>query len=418
MRGKLALMAVSLALSLVAVELALRWLAPPVTTGVGTVRAPKAVFYGWALPPRSELEFINPDTGQVHHFHTNSQGWKDVEHTVAKPEGAFRVLVLGDSNTYGIVPLEQLYTRHLERILKERTRLNVEVITIGLGGWGTDHALEAMMREGLAYRPDVVIYQFCRNDLTDNLQPDETCAAGAIQCRKPFQYRCVDGRLVRLTRELPVEPESRAVRVKRLLLRSALVYNLNLARRRLLASAARPAEEAGRSAPTPPHEAERREHWWDRFPVDPTSPYYPWAVPQEESASMGQAWELLAALLARMKSAASEAGAAFVVFSEEGDAAMRLWEIKLKRLHTDGDSDHVDWHGRRYPADFWAPLRRLAGICKAAAIPLVEPKRAYGRYDYDPHPNALGNLHMAEDIADFLIERQMLPGLADAGACP
>src|SRR5690606_26268885 len=98
---------------------------------------------------------------------TNPGGWKDVEHALAKPPGAKRVLVLGDSVTWGVVPLENLYTRRLEALLRRRGIAGAEVIAMAVAGWGTDQQLEALTLEGLAFEPDIVVLQFDGSDIVN-----------------------------------------------------------------------------------------------------------------------------------------------------------------------------------------------------------------------------------------------------------
>ena len=72
--------------------------------------------------------------------------------------------MLGDSVTYGaIVGQADTYTAVLERKLRANG-VDAEVINISYGGWGADQELEALTLEGLAYKPDLVILQFCHND--------------------------------------------------------------------------------------------------------------------------------------------------------------------------------------------------------------------------------------------------------------
>src|SRR5262245_30148176 len=96
MRRKLVLAAGSVFFGLLLMECVLRWLMPPVLPGVATVHAPNAGYYSWALPPRTWMTLADPDTGRVVSFRTNARGWKDRDHSLAKPPGVFRIVVLGD----------------------------------------------------------------------------------------------------------------------------------------------------------------------------------------------------------------------------------------------------------------------------------------------------------------------------------
>jgi len=383
-------------ISLILLELILQQIAPPVIMWVGTAKTAKAALYGWALPANAQLRFTNPDIAEVSVVRTNSQGWKDVEHRIEKPPGVFRILFLGDSNTYGIVPLEYLYTRKLEELLKERGIDNIEVLSMGVGGWGTDQALEALVIEGIRYNPDLVIYQFCGNDVLDNLPPVHH---DALQWNKPFQYSLREGKLLRTKRV--VKKEERIDKLVRFLSRRAVVFHVS----KLIATFTNTfwPEKPGKNQ----DDTLQKTYWWDQYPMDPTSQYFLYTM-HEESPELHYAFELLEALIVRMKQIAEHAQAEFLVFSEESDEGKRFWNIEWDRMSTDGDSDYIVWDGETYLVDWKRPLKNLAAICSKHNIPLIAPVRTYERYRYDPHPNRVGNLRMAEDIKDFLLSHNLI----------
>ena len=178
---------------LLTVELLLRRFYPITTRTSGTVTAsaaPNAAIYGWAFPPNFTWKAPDPDTGELLTHRTNSRGWKDVEHELRKSPDKVRVLVIGDSETFGIVPNDQLYTRKLEQLF-HNAGYDVEVISLGYGGWGTDQALVALEKEGIRYQPDIVISQFSSNDLTENLS-----LKGIHKHNKPFTAYILDDQLV------------------------------------------------------------------------------------------------------------------------------------------------------------------------------------------------------------------------------
>lgn len=153
---------------------------------IGHVHSRNAEIYGWGYNPHELIKIRDPDTGQVYVGPSNNHGWRDRDRAYENRTGAYRILVLGDSNTFGgIVPAEKVYTRVLEDRLRSGG-LDVEVINIAYGRWGTDQQLEALMREGLLYEPDLIIVQFCTNDLQDNAYFFRS--AEAYRGWKPFYY--------------------------------------------------------------------------------------------------------------------------------------------------------------------------------------------------------------------------------------
>jgi hypothetical protein len=110
----------------------------------------------------------------------NSKGLRDREYPYERTPGVKRVLVLGDSFTWGYgVSDEAIYTEVLERKLAEQGR-NWEIINAGVSGWGTDQEYLFLKAEALKYQPDLVILAlYLFND------PDNNCAESQYALGKP-----------------------------------------------------------------------------------------------------------------------------------------------------------------------------------------------------------------------------------------
>jgi hypothetical protein len=109
-----------------------------------------------------------------HEITTNSAGMRDREHDLTKATGVYRILVLGDSFMEAHqVKFEDAFATVFERRLTEAARRPVEVINAGVSGWGTDDELTYFVREGIKYRPDLVLVAMTlHNDVSDNLRED------------------------------------------------------------------------------------------------------------------------------------------------------------------------------------------------------------------------------------------------------
>ena len=159
---------IMLILTLMIFELMLRIFAPINVAFIGHRNCENGKRYGWGFSPHENLIIYDPDTGNKFSDKMNSRGWRDREHSFDNPEKIFRILALGDSVTFGaIVPMKRSYPYILQDIFSTND-MNVEVINISYGGWGTDQQLEALKNEGLKYQPDLIILQFSKNDLSDN----------------------------------------------------------------------------------------------------------------------------------------------------------------------------------------------------------------------------------------------------------
>jgi lysophospholipase L1-like esterase len=99
-------------------------------------------------------------------YYANSRGLRDREITPERGPGEFRILCLGDSYTWGqMVPANTAYPKALERLLAEKpSRTRPVVINAGQLGWSTTHEAAWLVREGLRYRPDVILVGFFLND--------------------------------------------------------------------------------------------------------------------------------------------------------------------------------------------------------------------------------------------------------------
>jgi len=106
---------------------------------------------GWK--PRPDTCASSKRTGREVQYCINSKGLRDEEVPYEKPEGEFRIVLLGDSRVFGFgVPEEQHFARILEGYFKD-----LEVVNMGVDGYGVDQELLALRQEGFKYNPDLVM---------------------------------------------------------------------------------------------------------------------------------------------------------------------------------------------------------------------------------------------------------------------
>lgn len=96
----------------------------------------------------------------------NSLGFRGPDVSRAKPAGVFRILMLGDSITYGnSVQWDQTFSWRLEEQLNRRdTGLRFEVLNLGVSGYNTRQELAALRELGLQLDPDLIVLNVCLND--------------------------------------------------------------------------------------------------------------------------------------------------------------------------------------------------------------------------------------------------------------
>jgi hypothetical protein len=167
-RGSFRLLAVlvGVVVACLMIEVATRVLVRMDTGSSFEFRIPHPVL-GWTLEPGASYKNRIPEAEVFVAY--NSSGWRDVEHERAKPAGAERYLVLGDSfmEAYS-VQLDESFHRQVETLARSRGA-EVETINMGVGGYGTLQAYLTYDREGRLYEPDVVLLGFyMANDLRNN----------------------------------------------------------------------------------------------------------------------------------------------------------------------------------------------------------------------------------------------------------
>lgn len=120
----------------------------------------------YASDPRG---YFDPGA-RLDHVH-NSEGWRDGEHTIAKPPGTYRILGLGDSYLWGQgVRRADIVLSVLQGILSEEVPgLIFETINTGMSATNTEFQAALLEERGLRYDPDLVIVHFVLNDIEQDL---------------------------------------------------------------------------------------------------------------------------------------------------------------------------------------------------------------------------------------------------------
>lgn len=123
--------------------------------------------YGWGhYPGAKDYHGYGNPTPEVN---INSHGFRDDEVSIEKPEGTKRILVLGDSFTFGMnIAQPDIFTEVLERNLNESGDIKYEVINTGSIGYTTDNQYLLLKNKGMQFKPDIVVIAFFTgNDVTE-----------------------------------------------------------------------------------------------------------------------------------------------------------------------------------------------------------------------------------------------------------
>lgn len=125
---------------------------------------------GYSLRPGTEGWFRREGAAYVR---INSDGLRDREHSIAKPQNAVRIALLGDSYPEAFsVATEDAFWSVMERKLQECDAFHgkqVEVLNFGVSGYGTGQELLTLREQVWKYSPDVVMLAVTtNNDIIDN----------------------------------------------------------------------------------------------------------------------------------------------------------------------------------------------------------------------------------------------------------
>ncbi|MBI2009813.1 MAG: SGNH/GDSL hydrolase family protein [Candidatus Chisholmbacteria bacterium] len=187
-------------------ELIIRRLYPQNTytiakTGVVSVFK-KSDLIPFELKSRGFTHHIAPTHEFANDITTNNLGYRGPEFSETKPNGTFRILMLGDSTTFGIGSNDdQTFPFKLQELLEARDEGNIEVLNAGFtSGLSPDTYYLYLKEKGLALDPDIVFVNlFLSNDISDLFENDwaETDESG-LPLKVVSKERQIDreGRLV------------------------------------------------------------------------------------------------------------------------------------------------------------------------------------------------------------------------------
>jgi len=156
----------SVIFSLCVMEVAIRIWDPPLAKPEMNQIHRASPTLAWELIPKSS------GIGKLGELYDiNSAGFRDVEHSIKKKPGVPRIMVIGDSFTFGMgVNLEDTYPKQLERFLN-RANVTCEVINCGVIGYNMWQHYEMLNRKVLPNNPDLVILGLFEDDIGASVRP-------------------------------------------------------------------------------------------------------------------------------------------------------------------------------------------------------------------------------------------------------
>lgn len=388
----------SLGIALLAAEFALHYI-----WGFGATIGPKLFceydpVLGWRKAPGKEGWLEKKGVYRVFEK-INSKGLRGPECPYDKPEGEFRILVLGDSFVEGyFVSLEDLFIQRLEDALNARgDGRRYRVINGGTGGYSTDQELLFFQNEGRKYEPDLVLLVVCCNDMWFTTRGSFIGARG--RCFKPL-FRLNGNQLILTNVPLPKFTPPRAktrrnLTLKQWLNKNSITYSFvrkELKRISWLNNAAIRMGLAQKEAPAKTVDGKAKE-------VEITSVPPLLTVFQDPSPpQIEKAWRITEALLQELKRQVEMAGARLMILYAPIKGRVQ-WGARAEAIK------------RKYGLkDLDKPSRNLELICNKLSLPFTDPTGYFRQeiercgehlyYERDGHWNARGN----EVVARILLE--------------
>jgi|COG998Drversion2_1049125.scaffolds.fasta_scaffold28480_2 hypothetical protein len=110
-----------------------------------------------------------PGHSMHYNFRLNSDGFNDEEFSESKSPNTHRIVCIGDSFVYGIVPNENNFITVFEKTINSIMSNKIEAYNMGVVGIGPVEYLTIFAEEAMRYRPDeVFIFLYIGNDIVQS----------------------------------------------------------------------------------------------------------------------------------------------------------------------------------------------------------------------------------------------------------
>lgn len=336
---------------------------------------------------------------------TDAKGLRITGGGTRAEHNAFRIVVVGDSITFGAtIHEEYLATSILQRRLRERLGMPIEVLNLGVPGYGV-HQERVMLEEvGFSLAPDLVlVVLYLGNDLQEALGLHRRLYNPQTGSTKEVpDHKIVVGRMVPIEAALVTEERILRVGVKGWLRENMHVYGLVVDRLKENEKMRAFLERAGiaapkRRGPLPPDERVLRL-WSGKGVV---------SLLRESPPALEKAWSMLTEQLEAMVSLCRERGIRMAV-------VISPYKVQVVPSALEREKEFLDL--RDTDLDLERPNRRMAAWAKARGVDLVDllptfksaanPETLYFRVD--SHWSDLGQERAGQALADLLVDRGLV----------
>lgn len=396
---RILLSVISIFIALLLLEAGVRWLPPPYAASGSGILPQVDIFQcdadlGWSGRPNLQTTLALTNVYQTD-LSLNNSGFHDRTHLPQKTAQNVRIVMLGDSFVQAVQVAEH-ETAHqvLEDLLQQSGMSEAEVISGGVGGWGTTQALLTYQQRWQHFQPDLVLLMlYLGNDFDDNL-PGRVITIGGRNCYAPYFLLC-DQQLFGPFAFAPgvSRRQNRCDVLSRHMVKTAgQLYQTSQLYQQLepLFSRSHRQEQLGTTIPGP---------YWSLY------------VPNDDP-EVEQAWQLTEALLTRFNQTVQANHSRFAVAFFPSDLF-----IEFMALDPHAQAALLVENPQFKQVEIDRPNRRLATFLQEQAIPfidltepLVQARRSGTiiNLPIDAHWTVAGNRLVAESLASWLAQEKLL----------
>ncbi len=117
-------------------------------------------------PPNTS--FVYSTSEFKHIVNTNNEGVRDIEHSIDKDSGEYRILALGDSYTEGVgASFDSSWVRLLQNRLINGGKKKFEIINCGVAGSDPFYSIKLYSERFAKYTPDLILLVINTSDVDD-----------------------------------------------------------------------------------------------------------------------------------------------------------------------------------------------------------------------------------------------------------
>lgn len=331
------------------------------------------------LTPKQQGWFVTPSQEYYSYIQSNSAGFYDYEHPLAKPANTYRILLLGDSFVASLqTSKNQTIAKQLEDQLNQsHLPQHIEVIAMGMGDTGTAQQYLALHSYGLKYQPDLVIAMFLSaNDLKNNWPSLE---------KDPYRpYFKLDDQHQLVELPFQLKSKRRFDNLKSIIKQSRLVQ---------LALAARQAYQ------------ERQANQKADYPLD----YH--VYDQNYTSDYAASWQVTQALIKQSQLESQQASSQYLltVLANNEQVNQDVWS-KLVQTYPKLKTAQLDLQKPEKMFDQFCQTQQLN--CHLMLPDFLSYLKAHNypktHYTHDGHWNNLGTAIAAQSLTTFLLNNPQL----------